>query len=305
MKKGKFLFHIEKNFKYFFLEYYKNNDILINNSKLIKVILRQKLSQEIKKEIYRREKFQLNSNEIDNYLVVDTLKYNHFIIAWKDILKFNNLKKQDLLIEIIIKNKSELFLVNNIKNNKDVLRQNINLIKILFLELLKREYLEEAEILSKKVLSDQDVKISSIATLKDSAITLLLKYNMLKYSKIALNRISKIDKNLIISFLENWYDETKSANLIFKAIMGNNLYEELFFKCREIDVNEKIKIILNNYSKDVIWKMLSLVLITGKIYNISNPSKSIKKMFLDKYKMYFLVYEINEKIIKFSFKSSC
>lgn len=300
-----FLFHIEKNFKYFFLEYYKNNDILINNSKLIKVILRQKLSQEIKKEIYRREKFQLNSNEIDNYLVVDTLKYNHFIIAWKDILKFNNLKKQDLLIEIIIKNKSELFLVNNIKNNKDVLRQNINLIKILFLELLKREYLEEAEILSKKVLSDQDVKISSIATLKDSAITLLLKYNMLKYSKIALNRISKIDKNLIISFLENWYDETKSANLIFKAIMGNNLYEELFFKCREIDVNEKIKIILNNYSKDVIWKMLSLVLITGKIYNISNPSKSIKKMFLDKYKMYFLVYEINEKIIKFSFKSSC
>ncbi len=296
-----FLYHIEKNFKNFYEEFYKNKDITINNNKLIKNILKQKLSQEIKKEIYHREKFQLAATEIDNYLVTDTLKYNHFFITWKEILKFNNTKRQDLLIEILIKNRYELFSQDIIKNNLEILKQNINIIKLLVIELLKRSYLEEVELLIKNI--EIDIKITAICKLRDSAIILLFKYNLLKYSKITLNRIAKIDKNMIINFIGNWYKEIKSARVVYKSIIGNSLYEEMFFKCRDIELIEKIKIILDNYEDEVDFKKkLYLLLIPEKFYCIPTSSKLLKKVFFDKSKKYFILHEVTDKHIRFSIK---
>ena len=240
--------YVYKSFSSFYSEYYFNNTFKIKDEQLIrKIITNLNLTYDQLKEIYTREDFIINVDDIKLDLYDDAIKYKHVKANWNNIKYLYNIKKTDkkLLINFINENKKILFTEKNINILKNIPE---DFKKEILNELLKTYDIDSIKIVVSafdldypkyNLDNDFEFKWKEIIELN------LVKFDVKNFQKIELLNDTKYKK----TYLKNWYE---SIHNIKKAAIPDIIVLELL-NCKFVSQDDKFKLlykISNNISID-------------------------------------------------------
>ncbi len=248
--------NIEENFQTFFDEYYNENDVKINNIDIIKNILKQDLTITAKKEIYKREIFQLKLDDIEEELYPWAIKFNHIIPSWTSVFKVKDKIEEHSVYQYIYKNKDILFNKNLLEKEYRAFENQFVFIGYILNNLFLNKYYQEAQNINDCILSKYEHKYGFIGSFCNKAIETLCKWDKLDYKLTTFKKIYKMNLELAQEYLNNWTNNSHNHLEIYKKLKCNNKYVVMLLQSEGLSNEERIEYIIKEKATTEITKKL-------------------------------------------------
>lgn len=260
--------HIKNNFEKFYNELYINNTKVLLGEEISKEVLLQELPLEMKKEIYRRETFKVNIEEINNpELYLDAIEYNHIESNWNNILKLDTKELRNKVFELVKENIHKLLTEEELKNHKEEIVKHqllLDKIKYFLIEIENYDLLYMIAPLCR-------FKVDSIYNLTNKQIKELNRINLLDFNINKLARLKSINEEEIRIFFEHWVDRTEYNDLYnkIKNREDSKMLVQEILKLNNVYLIDKFDIVMKYTQNITVAKeCFDCFLIPGKTYEI-------------------------------------
>lgn len=271
--------HIKNNFHSFYSEYYlKEKSTTIGNN-LIDDVLQLDLTIDMKKELFKREKFQVNIETIDEDELYElAILNNHIKPTWENIFALETKVEITTLLNFIICNKEMLLSTVEINKNSNKIEEHQNLLALIVRILLVKEHYKELNNISKICT----FKFNSIHNLNDSNVKIINDNNLIEFDAKKIDRINSIGTEELNTYLKHWLEESGDYKIIYKKIKNKNnsdIFINELLKMSDLSVDEKIDIVLKE-AKDITTskQYLDIFLEKNTIYKINYKKAKLDKL---------------------------